>query len=173
VLVIGIDPDRRAMAEASRHAARPERRGGLPNALFVAGAAQELPGPFAGRADLVTVALPWGSLLRALLVPETDTLASLAATLAPEGELELLLSADPHDGQARSVAAEADALELATCYVACGFELEESQAATAEDVAHMSSAWGRRLGIPARRAAWLIRLSPTSLPPLARVPRAP
>ena len=66
-LVIGLDADARAMADASRRAAGPARRGGLPNALFVAASAEELPGIVAGRVDTLTIALPWGSLLRGLL----------------------------------------------------------------------------------------------------------
>ena len=39
-LVIGVDASAGAMAEASRRAAGPTRRGGLPNALFVVAAAE-------------------------------------------------------------------------------------------------------------------------------------
>ena len=35
LLVIGIDPVADALAEASRRAAAPPRKGGLPNALFI------------------------------------------------------------------------------------------------------------------------------------------
>ena len=74
-LVIGIDASAGAMAEASRRAARPARRGGLPNALFVVAAAEALPPELDGVADVVTIQLPWGSLLRGALALDEDVAA--------------------------------------------------------------------------------------------------
>jgi hypothetical protein len=65
--VIGIDANAASMADASRRAARPVKRGGLPNALFVVAAAENLPSELGGWAEAVTVHFPWGSLLRGLL----------------------------------------------------------------------------------------------------------
>ncbi len=66
-LVIGVDANADAMAEASRRAAGPARRGGVSNALFVVASAEALPPELDGVADLVTIHLPWGSLLRGAL----------------------------------------------------------------------------------------------------------
>ena len=88
-LFIGIDPDAAALREASHSAARAEQRGGLPNVVFLVEAAEALPGPLAGRADLVTIALPWGSLLRGLLTADAALLDAVTALLKPGGEIEL------------------------------------------------------------------------------------
>jgi 16S rRNA (adenine(1408)-N(1))-methyltransferase len=157
-LVIGIDPDAVALREASHSAARAPKKGGLPNAIFLAGSAEELPGALARRADLLTVALPWGSLLRAFVTPEPDAIARIAQVLKPRGEIELLLSTVEADGAPRLLASEREADDLARAYESAGLCVAEVRPAIAADVARMSSAWGRRLGIPERRQAWIYRL---------------
>lgn len=137
-LVIGLDAVAAAMAEASRHAPA--------NAVFVVGAAEWLPGPLRGRADLVTVALPWGSLLRAVTEPVEPALRAIVACLKPSGKLELLL-------------ADLDPDVLVADYAAAGFQLLECRPATADDVARLSSSWAKRLGIPSRRSASLFRFA--------------
>ncbi|MGZ8726513.1 MAG: class I SAM-dependent methyltransferase [Aeromicrobium sp.] len=158
VLVIGVDTDAAAMREASHAAARPERRGGLPNSLFLVEAAEALPGPLSGRADLVTVALPWGSLLRGLLSADRELLGAVTALLKPRGEIELLLSTAPSDGLPVRLSNETDVRRLADAYESAGLNVLEWRVATAGDIAELSSGWGRRLGIPERRTAWIFRL---------------
>jgi 16S rRNA (adenine(1408)-N(1))-methyltransferase len=157
-LVIGIDADARAMADSSRHAADKPTRGGLPNALFLAGSAGELPGPLAERADEMSVALPWGSLLRGLLAADPSLIARLAATLKPGASVELLVSATERDADAtRTLNNDADAACLAHGLEAAGFSCAEWRPASESDVQRLSSGWGRRLGIPERRQAWLFK----------------
>lgn len=141
-LFIGVDADARSLADASRRAARPARKGGLPNALFVSESAERLPAALSGHADVVTVVLPWGSLLRALVTPDPAVLASITACLRPGGEIEMLLSES----------------ELPQGYRELGLEVIEVRPADVSDVARLSSGWGQRLGIPARQPGWIIRL---------------
>lgn len=158
-LAIGLDADALAMADASRRVAANSRHGGLPNALFLAASAAELPGYLAGRADLVTVALPWGSLLRAFLEPDTQLVCGIADVLKSGGELELLISATERDAAAAGITLRDanDVGRLADVLVAAGLDVIECRQATESDVEKLSSAWGKRLGIPARRQAWLLR----------------
>lgn len=143
-LVIGIDAEAAAMRAAARRAAAAPARGGVANALFLVEAAERLPGTLDGRADLVTVALPWGSLLRALLGPDADVLARMAALLRADGELVLLLT---------------DELVDPCRYSEAGLQPVQCRAATAADVERLSSAWGKRLGATRRRSAkvWRFR----------------
>jgi 16S rRNA (adenine(1408)-N(1))-methyltransferase len=145
-LVIGVDAEATAMADASRRAAVSVKKGGLPNALFVAESAERLPGALAGRADLVTVILPWGSLLRGILAPDTMIVDGLRGLLCRTGELVLFLSEIDRkqvDGLVNRLA---------------GLEAAEVREATESDVTELSSGWARRLGIPGSRPAWVIRL---------------
>lgn len=146
------------MREASHTAARPARRGGLSNALFLAASAEQLPGPLAGRADQVTVALPWGSLLHGLLAADAHLLEAIMSCLKPGGEIELLLSIVPTDNAAVTLAIEPEAHRLAAAFAQVGLHVHELRPANESDVARLSSAWGRRLGIPDRRQAWIYLL---------------
>src|SRR4051794_25978038 len=96
-LFVGVDADARAMAESSRRAARNPARGGLANAIFLAAAAEELPDALEASADAITIALPWGSLLRAVMSPCSPEFAGIAATLKPRGEMTFLLSTSERD----------------------------------------------------------------------------
>lgn len=147
------------MADASRRAGANERRGGLPNVIFLAAAAEDLPGILSSTADRVTVALPWGSLLRGLLLPDAILVTNIRHLLKPGGGLELLLSATDRDSAAVGAYLESgdDIARLAAAYEAVGLQVGECRPADLADVDRLSSAWGRRLGIPARRRAWLIR----------------
>lgn len=158
-LFLALDADASAMADASRRAARPSRKGGRANVIFLVAAAQELPGALCGIADELTVILPWGSLLAAVLDPRRDTFAGLVAAVKSGGELTVLVSAQERDQIAGSATLdERAASQLAAAYERCGLAVIELRPATREDVERYSSGWGRRLGIPDRRSAWLYML---------------
>ena len=93
-LVLGVDASATAMAESSRRA----HRCGPANArFFVAGAEALADTVLAGRVDLVTVAFPWGSLLRGVVGLDPVALAGAAALVAPGGRLDVLASVVPSD----------------------------------------------------------------------------
>jgi SAM-dependent methyltransferase len=158
-LAIGLDTDALAMADASRRAAAGPRRGGLANALFLAASAEELPGPLAGRAGLVTVVLPWRALLGAFLAPDVAVVRGIADVLHPGGELVLLISATDRDAAVAGLTLRdaSDAGGLGAVLESAGLDVVDCRLADRSDVENLSSAWGKRLGIPARRAAWLLR----------------
>ncbi|MEA2677787.1 MAG: rRNA ((1408)-N(1))-methyltransferase [Chloroflexota bacterium] len=153
-LVIGVDAETSAMAEASRRAAANVKKGGLPNALFLAESAELLPGALAGCADLVTVVLPWGSLLLGALCADGAMIIALRGLLRADGEMLLFLS-DLERTQVEG---------LATDYESAGLQMTELHPATTADVAALSSGWARRLGIPGSRPAWIIRLKKSVSP---------
>jgi 16S rRNA (adenine(1408)-N(1))-methyltransferase len=142
-LVIGVDAAAAAMAEASRRADRAR----MTNALFLAAGAASLgASPLTGRADLVTVAFPWGSLLRAVVGLDASTLRGVAAVLRPGGGLEVLASVVPADGVAGlptlTLAAEA---AIGDAWAAAGLRLESMAPASPAQVAGSGSTWARRL----------------------------
>ena len=151
-LALGIDASAAAMAEASRRAARPARKGGLENARFVLAAAESLPPELTGRAALVTVLCPWGSLLRGCLGLDAAVAGGLAGVVAPRGVLELLLAPAERDRLA-GVPTDRDAvIEAATrAFAAQGLEVVVAGAATPAEVAATGSSWARRLGVAGRR----------------------
>ena len=160
-LVVGVDPVADAMAESSHRAARPAIRGGAPNALFVVAAAEAIPSELRGIANLVTVNLPWGSLLRGALALDEAAAAGIAALVGPSGTVELLLAPDPRDRLAADldVRARLDA-GLAGDWRRLGLDLELACEATPVELARVHTTWSRRLrlGAGGDRRAWRLVL---------------
>jgi 16S rRNA (adenine(1408)-N(1))-methyltransferase len=158
-LAIGVDASLDAMVEASRHASRPARKGGLPNALFVVAAAEALPSELDGVADAVTVQFPWGSLLRGLLCGDAAILSGIARVTRPDAGISLLVSVTERDRASGLPAlGEWTFGALAPVYAEHGLLLRGYRAAGAEEVAASHSTWAKRLKVGAERAVWSVRL---------------
>lgn len=157
---IALDADASAMADASRRAARPARKGGRENVIFLAVAAEALPSELCDMSDEASVILPWGSLLSAVLQPASTAFAGLVATLKHGGELTILVSAQERDRVAGAVELnDAAVFDLAAAYERAGLSVVECCPVSRDDIERYSSGWGKRLGIPARRSAWRFRLA--------------
>jgi 16S rRNA (adenine(1408)-N(1))-methyltransferase len=160
-LVIGLDADAGAMAGSSRRAARPIRKGGLPNALFAVAAAEAPPLELRGRAGLVTVFFPWGSLLRGIVGLDERVAAGLASLVRPrDGRVEALVSITPRDGLDGLASLDAAALDrLAAAHARFGLGLVSAAPVSVGDVRASGSTWGRRLlAGGADRPVWRISL---------------
>jgi len=167
-LVLGIDPVAAAMVESSRRASRPAGRGGLPNALFVVASAEALPAELRGVAALVTVNLPWGSLLRGALALDGAAASGIAALAAPGGRVELLVAPAARDRLAGDIDVRARVTgSLAADWRSHGLELLDARPATAEDLAARATTWGRRLGLErgTEREPWLLSLERPAVSP--------
>ena len=146
------------MREASRLAARRPERGGLPNALFVLAAAENLPTELDGRIDELQIALPWGSLLRGVACAEPWLVDAMHRVLRPAAEVRILLSVTDRDSALGLSVIDARSLDaLAATYRA----LDSSRTRCARRRGRRrasGSGWARRLDIPLRRPAWYLRL---------------
>jgi 16S rRNA (adenine(1408)-N(1))-methyltransferase len=142
-LVIGIDASAAAMAETSRRASRR----GPSNALFFAEGAERLAdSPLAGRADLLTVTFPWGSLLRGLVGLDPATLAGAAALLRGAGRLEVLASVVPSDRvPGLDCLDDGAATAIREAWRAAGLELTSMRPATPAEIGASGSSWAGRL----------------------------
>jgi 16S rRNA (adenine(1408)-N(1))-methyltransferase len=145
-LVLGLDANAAAMIEASRRAARSARKGGLPNAAFLVAAAEAPPAELMGLADLVTVRLPWGSLLRGVVGRDAAVAEGLAGLLSTRGTLELLVAPIQRDGL-DGIPTSADGLVAgaAAAFEPHGLSIECAVEATAAEVRASGSTWARRL----------------------------
>ena len=156
-LVVGVDANAAAMAEASRRAARKPARGGLANALFMVAAAEALPPELAGLAELVTVQFPWGSLLRGLLAAEPRVMGGVAGLLDRGGRRRLLVSSTDRDrGAGVEPIQETTLRRLVGAWEPFGMAVTEVRPATPADVAAAHTSWGRRLDAGRQRPAWLL-----------------
>jgi 16S rRNA (adenine(1408)-N(1))-methyltransferase len=158
-MVIGIDANAAAMAEASRRAQRGRTR--FANACFLVEAAEALPGALAGVASLVTITMPWGSLLRGVLGLDDLVLRGLTSVVAPCGRVEVVVSvvaADRVDGL-ETLDAHA-AARIAGAWRSIGFDLVSMRPANPADLAATRSSWARRLG---DRPVWRLDLERAAL----------
>jgi 16S rRNA (adenine(1408)-N(1))-methyltransferase len=160
-LVVGVDANATAMARASRRAARPAPRGGLPNALFVVAAAERLPAELLGIADELTINFPWGSLLRGVLALDEAVASGIASLLRRGAVATAVVSITARDGLAPASLDEPGEDDALAARWAChGLRLATVTRASADELAATGSSWARRLGAGATsgRPAWKIRL---------------
>lgn len=155
-LVLGVDASHAAMVEASRRAARPIRRGGLPNARFVVAGVEALPRELAGFADLLTIHFPWGSLLHGATGVDLEAAERLARLIASGGRMRLLLSSASRD--ARRGLVQLEPARVVATFERLGLVAGEVRPATVADADAARSSWGRRLlrARNAERSAWLL-----------------
>src|SRR5262249_26460619 len=86
---IGIDANPRALEKISE---KIHRKPALPNALFVQAAVEDLPTELNSVADEIHIHFPWGSLLRAVCLPDQAVLTNLTPTSAPDAVLEVIIA---------------------------------------------------------------------------------
>src|SRR4051812_7335961 len=147
------------MAESSLRAARSLRKGGLPNALFVAAAAESPPPELANAAVEMTISFPWGSLLGgSLALDGAAASAGIARLLAPGGSIRALVSIDPRDRLMIPALDEAAGESIEARWRTFGLELVGWRRATTEDLARARSSWGRRLASGHDRVVWRLDL---------------
>jgi 16S rRNA (adenine(1408)-N(1))-methyltransferase len=133
------------MSESSRRASRPVRRGGVENAIFVVAAAETPPEELVGRADLLTVTFPWGSLLDGVLGRDERVAAGLASLLTPGAELVATLALTDRDGVGSIDDLRAEG----------PLEIRELRLAMPIEVATTHSTWAKRLRRP---EAWRLTM---------------
>jgi 16S rRNA (adenine(1408)-N(1))-methyltransferase len=160
-LCVGIDAVAENMAKAARAAGASAKKGGAPNALFVRGAAEALPGPFPGIADTLTVQYPWGSLMRIVSEPTVDGLVGLRALCRPGAALSVLLNYsvfEDRDYLGRlgmgDIVDPAENPELPGRYAEAGFDLVRRELFHGDPP--VRSAWGRHLTRGSGRATLAI-----------------
>lgn len=148
------------MAEASLRSARPGRKGGLANVVFLVAAAEALPAELHAQADEVTILFPWGSLLRAALALDDTGVAArgIASLVAAGGAASALLSIDVRDRLGLALLVAGDAAGLAARWAVHGLELTRFAPADPADIAASGSSWARRLGAGRDRVAWRLEL---------------
>ena len=160
-LVVGIDAVAQTMAKSARKAGASPKKGGLPNVLFVRATVENLPGPFEGRADTLTVQYPWGSLMRTVSAPATHHLKSLRAVCKLGARLTVYLNHSIFEDRnylerlgMEDIADPASNPGLPAGYAAAGFDVTHRGVIRGDPPAR--SAWGRHLIRGSARATLVI-----------------
>ena len=127
--------------------------------MFIQAAVEDLPSELASVADRVAVNLPWGSLLRAVVLPEPDIIQSFRRLLKPGGTFEAVTAIDPvRDLQelARLGLSELTdrhfETDLLQAYRNAGFEKSENAGFAPADAFPIETTWGKRLSRSPERA---------------------
>ena len=133
-LCIGIDAAIENMTKTSRVAAAKPKKGGVPNAFFLRGAAENLPGPFSGQIDFVSINYPWGSLMKIVSVPDVDEIKKIRQVCKPDAELSIFLNYSVFEDDdylerlgLGDITKPADNDLLADRYAEAGFEIQERE----------------------------------------------
>ena len=149
-LVIGIDPVAETMSELAGRARR--KRGRQDNLLYVVASAERPPPELRGRADRLFIILPWGSLMRGLILGAPDVLSGIAALCTPGCAITALLNtrifSDPIPLEAQDLPELSStyvANELQTRYAAHGLELASVGDLAPEALLELPSTWAKRL----------------------------
>src|SRR5687768_15272589 len=91
---IGIDANAKPLEKPSMKATRKPAKGGLPNAIFVQAAVENLPEELHGIANQIHINFPWGSLLRAVTIGDPEILTSFRHIAAQGCRLEIVIGID-------------------------------------------------------------------------------
>jgi 16S rRNA (adenine(1408)-N(1))-methyltransferase len=161
---VGIDANAKPLEKPSMKATRKPAKGGLPNALFVQAAVEDLPEEFDDTADEIHIHFPWGSLLRAVCLGDPPVLSSLFRISAPECLLEIVIGIDPERDATEIERLEIPALDhayikevLIPKYVAAGFEFVESGVMSADEWSCIETSWAKKLqGGDKRKVTFLV-----------------
>jgi 16S rRNA (adenine(1408)-N(1))-methyltransferase len=157
-LVIAIEPVRENVRELSAKAAKQPERGGAPNALYVVASIEQLPSelrgvaPAGGIADEIFVTLPWGSLMRGIILGDGGVLGALASLGREGAEVRMALNTrifdDPVPLDARDLpelTPEYARQTLAPAFAAAGLRIDAARWMEAEEVAALGTTWSKRL----------------------------
>ena len=158
-LVIGLDALAEPMEASASRAGRKPARGGAENVLFVACDALDPPDALAGRASLVTVNYPWGSLLRAVGEPDVGALRAVAGLLRPGGRIVALLNASAAEDRGYAERLELPALDpeaVAAGWRGAGLAVEEARLLGAGEEPPHRTSWGQRLVRGSGRATLVV-----------------
>ena len=118
--------------------------------VYVRAAVEELPAELAGVADQLTIILPWGSLLAAVVGPSADLLKSVRALCAAGATLEVVVSVDPARDHAERARLGIPSLDegqglITSVYATAAFRVTSLRRLDSHELAHWPSTWARRL----------------------------
>ncbi len=160
---IGVDANAKPLEKPSIKATRKPAKGGLPNAMFVQAAIEDLPDELSGVADEIHIHFPWGSLLKAVATADENVLASLHRIAAPDCLLEIVIGIDPERDESEIVRLDIPELSpiflhayLIPKFSSAGFELLQHGKLRSADWSRIETSWARKLQRNERRTVFYL-----------------
>lgn len=149
---IGVDANVKPLEKPSMKATRKPAKGGLPNALFVQAAVEDLPEEFDGVADEIHIHFPWGSLLRAVAAGDTEILSSLRRIASNKCLLEIAIGVDIQRDRSEldrlgvpEMTSDHFDRVLFPRYTKCGFQHIERRELKPDEWRKFETTWARKL----------------------------
>ena len=150
-LVVAIEPVAENVREASAKASKRPEKGGAPNALFIQASVEALPPELTCVADVLHITLPWGSLMRGIILGDEAVLRGIASLLRDGGTARIVLNTrifeEPVPLEARDLPeATPDHMRaLAAAYARCGLRMIDARTLEADEVGSLGTTWAKRL----------------------------
>ena len=120
-------------------------------------------------ADEVTIAFPWGSLLRGTLALDDAAAAGIVSLVRPGGRIVAHVSITARDGLDLPPI-EQDIDGITRRWSSCGLILRVVRRTTAAEIGATGSSWARRLATDPSRPVWRIELARPHGPPDDELP---
>ena len=165
VFYIGIDANVKPLVKPSMKATRKPARGGLPNAMFVQAAIEDLPEELTGLANRIHINFPWGSLLRVVATGDKAILQSLRRIAAPDCLLEIMIGLDPERDKTEIERLRLPDLtsadvhsKLISQFEIAGFDLIESRNLDRSEWSRIETSWAKKLSPNDSRTVLFLRL---------------
>jgi 16S rRNA (adenine(1408)-N(1))-methyltransferase len=150
--VIALDPVRENLREISAKAAKKPERGGVANALFVVASIEQPPAELRGVADEIFVTLPWGSLMRGVILGDAQVLGAIASFGVPGARVRIVLNTRIFDEPVPIEVRELPEVTpdfvhdtLTPAFEAAGMRIERADWMDADEVATLGTTWAKRL----------------------------
>ena len=147
-LFVGIDAHAAGLRELSGRAFRLRLR----NLLYVRAAVEDLPRELAGAADRVSVVLPWGSLLRAVALPDPGVLGGIRRLCREDARFTVVLAVDAERDRAEHARLGLPPMgdghlteALPRAYEEAGFRVRSVRRLDAEALRVWPTTWARTL----------------------------
>jgi 16S rRNA (adenine(1408)-N(1))-methyltransferase len=148
------------LREISIRASRKPTRGGLPNVLFGRLSLEDAPGELVQLADAITVLFPWGSLLRAVALPEPEALRKLALIGKPSARFRFLYGYGPCEARAVEelglppLGGPSALRELEDAYADAGLRVG-ARYVPREEVASIQTTWAKKIAFSVRERVFV------------------
>ena len=150
-LFIGIDSNAENLAKYSHKAAQKPAKGGAPNALFVHANCERLPDELCSVAQEFSVLLPWGSLLKAVALPDLAVLQGFRHMCTDQATLKVVFGYDQCREPGITTSLDLPPLtceyletSLIPCYAEAGFAVQVRRMDSIE-LRDIPTTWAKRL----------------------------
>ncbi len=159
---IGVDPSQKQLELYSKKVLKNK----LNNVLFVVGSIELFPDELYGIASKITIILPWGSLLGAVVSADEYLLNILKKTLKQNGSMQMLFGYSQEIEPTETSRLELENLDinyinsiLLPKYEVNGFNCVQVKELDKRDLKHFESTWSRKLVFGQNRPMFLVEFT--------------